>query len=1574
MLQCTNCPENTTTFSAGSSIISKSCVCKSGFVTGHDGTCLECDGGYFNSDPKNKKCQECFFANSLNYGEYPGASTFGECRCGRLTGKYSKSEWNSGKETCGCEYGSTITKSGCYPPSNCNDGFVNTNGDINEKCIACEIGKLHEGGGKQYCTSCDDISNISHPNSGSTSTFFNATISVSDCVCNARYGFDQICTPCTKGTYKHIKGNYRCNSCEAGTYSDHVGTKFCSVCAKGSYSDTGASSCTLCEDQKSTISNQSVNISFCECDKGFEVGTNSTCLACGMGKYKVNVGNNNCMFCPEKTYSNITGIDNFAACTKCPKDSWSPIGSTRQEDCICIYGKMNGICAVNSNCGIGEYSLQGKCIECDYGMYMPIRGSVQCLQCPANSTTTSNASQYLESCKCMPGFENFNNSNPVICSPCEVGQSKSSIGNEMCEDCKKGQYSISADIKCQNCEVGKYSENTMTTMCSSCGNFFTSHIASTSATNCECDIGYTGPIHGDCVACEIGKIKSSWGTSDCTECPIDSYSSTTALSKCESCPHFSETNGVGKTRREDCICIYSSYIDLDGIYQCRADDGCDDGHMRVQGVCNACLPGSYISERGLQACQLCPENSISESMSVDVKDCHCKKGFFGQSGGNCTACTPGKFSGVLGSTVCTSCQEGKYSTRSQDTACVDCAIGKYAMNKASQICIDCVQNSISVKGSSVATDCQCLSGFYKDDNSGTCMLCEAGKSKFHIGNHKCMHCPANTYAPGIGNVNCTACRKYSTSSIGSKSVEACTCTHNALLNSDPSTCFCSNADVVSDVCKTSTEIPFFQLENTFDDLVSACAKTQYFETILDVDTAKKCSSHCATSFMCTLFVFSSQNKCFLGYRSETPSVCLDGNILEIGVTLQGYSKCNVMKTDMLLVPCIASSDVLGGEVLCLPGHYNAFQNKTHSQCHACPVSTYMGNTKKSGCIMCAEGKYTNGKNAQIFPESCICKPGYVTSGNICIQCTAGTYQSSEDKCINCSPGFYSNQSAQTSCSPCHDFATSHVASTSSEDCHCVLNYTANVTYTDKSLGNFYCENKNTMPSFENTHNTYNNRNGQIRQYLESPYANCEVLIETEANVKITVQFISIRVEDKFDYIYVPTSRSKGEDLDVCLHVNEQLANDDISKKIPWYSKNPAVTERDNIPENCDWSNTYTGFYNNIFTPPEKKMPEAITNTGSFKIIHQTDSGVNRAGYQAHWTLHPKQCKPFPIINISTIPTTTTTSITPSTSIINPTTTTTLTTTNIHTTSIQEHTNTPSPLTVLPNNTPETIQTQNNVQTTTSLHTTAFISRSDLTTTSNLISEITTHTPIPTTFQAIADIMTNTSQSATFDTTTPTPVLIVTYSTIISFELDLQVSDWTKEVKEQTKIQLSIMFNVSTEFISEIQITDIPVRRRLLSVTASFTVISLSNIAANNIKNSTTATSLAIAITKATGNNVTVSNVDIVQSNSLDPLSSQKTNNFKILVSETTNNEHSTSNIVFAVLMFAGLLMVILFTMYCYSNNEEKVAYAYQRQYVESNLGLIRQLRSGPQQHYHNMGYANSDDLWIDDNQRSSTYT
>jgi len=122
----------------------------------------------------------------------------------------------------------------------------------------------------EICESCPD--GFSSPASSIDST------ACVELVCAVGFSVDKnTCTACSKGTYKSIIGSSVCTACDSGKYNSYTGSGVGASCPHGSNSPVG-----------------SIYLSSCKCNSelGFYGPNASTCLQCGIGKYKTFLSRN----------------------------------------------------------------------------------------------------------------------------------------------------------------------------------------------------------------------------------------------------------------------------------------------------------------------------------------------------------------------------------------------------------------------------------------------------------------------------------------------------------------------------------------------------------------------------------------------------------------------------------------------------------------------------------------------------------------------------------------------------------------------------------------------------------------------------------------------------------------------------------------------------------------------------------------------------------------------------------------------------------------------------------------------------------------------------------------------------------------------------------------------------------------------------------------------------------------------------------------------------------------------------------------------------------------------------------
>jgi hypothetical protein len=500
---------------------------------------------------------------------------------------------------------------------------------------------------------------------------------------------------------------------------------------------SGSAACQACATFETTASTASVSAAACVCEAGAWLNSGA-CVACPAGTFKTGPGNQ--------------------ACGACPAFSASPPGSDAAADCQCNagYSGPDGVL----------------CEACESGKYKTDIGSAACTSCPANSGHLLIAQTLSTACVCFKGYTNNQIDSMIIpytdhCKACHWHYYKSTNGSASCTSCPENSgHSLTAQVDispclcfrgysgfagldgqpCSECAVGTFKDFYGNGLCTACPNGSTT--TSTSArwiADCQCNVGFSGPDGGTCIACSQSTFKATIGSGSCSGCP--------------------ENSGHILTAQSSNVCV------------------CNLGYTGANGVaCSACASGTYKSAAGSAACAACPANSTSLPSSANITACLCDAGFGGPPGGPCALCAAGTYElgrvclpcaansdsvpGAVGATACL-CRAGYFGP--PGGPCRPCAHGSFSAANSSA-CAACGPNAnTSAPAASSVIDCLCVPG-----HSPLSAACSA--------------CPANTFKPTLGNASCTACTTHSTSPPGSTSLDACACLLNFLKRAGNGTC------------------------------------------------------------------------------------------------------------------------------------------------------------------------------------------------------------------------------------------------------------------------------------------------------------------------------------------------------------------------------------------------------------------------------------------------------------------------------------------------------------------------------------------------------------------------------------------------------------------------------------------------------------------------------------------------------------------------------------------------------------------------------------------------------------------
>lgn len=640
-------------------------------------------------------------------------------------------------------------------------------------------------------------------------------------------------------------------------------------------------------------------------------------------------------------------------------------------------GTLNNIWIYQLSCPPGYFGRtisNQSCFACPIGTFKENYGngdsSAVCLTCPTGYTTVSTGNSNITQCVCDIGFGFVNNG----CILCNADTYKSTVGNSVCSAC---------DVK--------------------------------STTN-----GLLGAISSGQCLCKSGFF-STLGNSSCTACPANTYKSTitngASSSVCVPCGANSTTNSAtGINAQAGCLCKSGYY---------------GTGNLN----CELCPMGSFKPLPGngdATVCQSCPSNSITDPSQppTSSSSCKCIAGFFGLSGTTitCNPCPAGYYKSSIGnglsSAVCSICPTGTWGTATGATSlsacnicrrgfegsasstpgsgCTACKADFFKAHDGNAACAPCTTTSTTLNstGSTSASACKCLPGYY-------------GSS----GHTSCVRCPVNTFkeGPAVNSASCTSCHTFASTMgvLGATSGSNCICTAGHYGNGT----FCAK-------CKQDT----FKQASGNGLEVSVCINCpQNATTLGDIGVTDPNVCTCPAGYG--------------GLNEDSPAAChpcpVDSFKTSAGKT--NCIKCNENSTTDGAIATIISSGCL-----CHRGFYGI---NGHDSCISCEPNSYKSAIANSEtCTKCATNAVTNQTQAT-QASACKCERGFYGIGYLaCFACPVDSFKpiisngDQDQVCISCpvnattqnnigqtsildcscAPGYYGMETAalSDSCKPC----------------------------------------------------------------------------------------------------------------------------------------------------------------------------------------------------------------------------------------------------------------------------------------------------------------------------------------------------------------------------------------------------------------------------------------------------------------------------------------------------------------------------------------------------------------------------
>jgi hypothetical protein len=531
------------------------------------------------------------------------------------------------------------------------------------------------------------------------------------CVCEASAG-------CVEAD---LPNPIACVDCPAGWFSETAGVLECSrVCVAGSYSATAsagatsaASDCVNCPAGKSDADSDPATVcANCEPGKYSDVVGATACIVCSVGSFSVegSTAASDCVNCPAG--KSDEDQDPATACTDCPTGYYSEtVGST---ECTpfsgdCTAGSISatavtGATAACVSCPVGKSDAGSDpatvCANCEPGKYSDVAGAIACIACPAGSFSEVEGSSAASDCvNCAAGtIISTINCYPTV----NVHIHTARYAAEISWSIDGGQpttYTSAHDNDAHfhpimlpaGDHTFTYADSTYATsygdgwhggyweILDACGGRIGggevdglvegsggSFAFAGSAQCCVCEAS-TG-----CIAADL----PSPGPPMCVDCPAGRFSETAGVLECSRvcvAGSYSATSSAGATSAaSDCVNCPAGKFDADSDPATACTD-CPTGYYSQTGASMECTPASGACTSGFvsatvitgatAACVSCPVGkSDADSDPATV----------------CANCEPGKYSDVVGGTACIACHAGSLSVEGSSAAsdCVDCPAGK----------------------------------------------------------------------------------------------------------------------------------------------------------------------------------------------------------------------------------------------------------------------------------------------------------------------------------------------------------------------------------------------------------------------------------------------------------------------------------------------------------------------------------------------------------------------------------------------------------------------------------------------------------------------------------------------------------------------------------------------------------------------------------------------------------------------------------------------------------------------------------------------------------------------------------
>ena len=640
------------------------------------GSCDACVEGKFKATNGSAACQDC---GAGQYSAVAGSAICVPCPRGTYSASYGSTHCVS------CPAGKFKAEAGRHNCTNCPAGKFSTSpallGSVNASasrasCALCAAGKYSNETGATNVSVCKECSAHSHSSAGSNSCIPCPAFSqaprgsgeITDCSCQQGYtGPDgNTCAACSPGKFKSTNGSAACGRCDMGTYSLE-GKSACTTCPLGTVSGFGSTSESMCtHDAVEVVVTSKIEANL----STFQLLQHSILISSarmlGLHQSAVEIVPQSVREFPKATEGilrrlftsssdqNVTVFDLHVTVPGAAVEETIRLLQQNLTHYLAASGlPSTTVMGIKRGCGAGRTQIGMLCSDCAHGFYKTAADNSSCLPCPLHSNTAGRKTFLVEQCACNAGFYSTGKLH----------------ANASCLECGLG-YFCTGNQSRSPCAEGTYGNETMLaspSSCQPCPPNTSSFTSSFEKANCTlCDKGYEGSAGANftgCKACAAGFYKAVVADGlNCTSCLAGTYLNKTASrrNECVSCPSGSSSRRAsplvtncscnhgytGPDGAECSACAAGKFKDRSGPSMC---ENCVAGKYALQAasLCTMCPNNTFsaaVAAPSLDACQSCPQFSLSQEGSENLHDCICFAGRYllGTECVACSRCNPAK--------------------------------------------------------------------------------------------------------------------------------------------------------------------------------------------------------------------------------------------------------------------------------------------------------------------------------------------------------------------------------------------------------------------------------------------------------------------------------------------------------------------------------------------------------------------------------------------------------------------------------------------------------------------------------------------------------------------------------------------------------------------------------------------------------------------------------------------------------------------------------------------------------------------------------------------------------------------